>query len=198
MRVISAETGLLIVIVGPSGAGKDTLLNEIRMDPSLAASLHFVKRAITRNFVQDAEKFWPMSTEEFIKAKERNVFCVTWEAHGLHYGVHQTAFDLVETGHIVVLNGARRALSDLQNTFKNMVVINITADPDVLAMRLVERGREDAAKISDRLKQQNLAVGPDFDVINIDNSGSLATALVNLKTTLKNLIDAQSFQSLAG
>ena len=139
-----------------------------------------------------------MSTEDFIKAKKGNAFCVTWEAHGLHYGVQQAAVDLVETGHLVVLNGARRALSDLRNTFTNMVVINITADPDVLAMRLVERGREDAAKISDRLKQQSFSVDPDFDFINIDNSGSLATAAADLKIVLKNLTETQTLQSLAG
>lgn len=198
MREHSEQTGMLIVIVGPSGSGKDTLLNEIRKVSDLTNSLHFVKRTITRNLVKDAEDFWPLSTEEFVEAKKSNAFCVAWEAHGLHYGVPQTVLDLVKTGHKVVLNGARRALPELQNTFKKMAIINISADPDVLAMRLMKRGREDAVDIWDRLKQQNLCVDPSFQTINIDNSGSLERSTNDLHKALKKLIEVQTQESLAG
>ena len=181
--------GKLIVIVGPSGAGKDTLITEVLKDEELSKSLQLVKRTVTRKASKDAEDFISLSEEEFLKAKADDAFCVTWQAHDLYYGVDRSALNHVKSGGYALFNGARRVLLEIKDTFTHVVVINITANPDVLAERLQKRGRENTEAVIKRLKQQNLNIDPSFLPINIDNSGPLDVAVEQLKqvlmTTLK-------------
>lgn len=181
------SAGLLIAVVGPSGAGKDTLINALRQNENISPKMLFVKRAITRTSAKDAENFTSMNEATFAQVEKDGGFCATWQAHGLSYGVPQDTFLHVNAGGIALLNGARRALPVLNQTFPNMKVVHITADPDILAMRLMERGRENAASISERLKQPCAQIEANFDAITIDNSGPLDFAVNELSTAVMNL-----------
>lgn len=54
--------------------------------------------------------------------------------------------------------------------------MNIVAQPDVLARRLEQRGRESREDILRRLERSSLTVVGDFDVTTVDNSGAIEDA----------------------
>ena len=76
--------GNLFVIVGASGVGKDTLLNEIKRK---LIHFHFVRRYITRNLDETNEDHIPISSSDFQKKAKDGFFAITWEAHCLSYGI---------------------------------------------------------------------------------------------------------------
>ena len=78
-------------------------------------------------------------------------------------------------GRTLVVNGSRAALPDFLAAYRKLLVVTVTADPDIIAERLKARGREDDAAISRRLarsRQEWVVDCPHQHVI--DNSGALA------------------------
>ena len=143
-------TGRLVAIVGPSGAGKDTLM------AALAAArpdIALVRRAITRPAEAGGEDHIPMTEAEFDAARANGAFMVDWAAHGLRYGIPKTALDDVARGRLVVFNGSRAALAAARQVFPALEVVMITAPAPVLAARLAARGRESLAQITARLER---------------------------------------------
>ena len=71
--------GRLIAIVGPSGAGKDTLLRlALAADPRL----HWARRTITRP-PASSEPFESVSEDDFLRRQAAGEFALHWAAHGL-------------------------------------------------------------------------------------------------------------------
>lgn len=194
---LAKKHGLLITIVGPSGVGKDTLINELKVDPEVADHVHFVRRSITRDASKGGENFVSIDETTFEQARKNGEYCVTWRAHGLCYGVPADALAVVNTGGVVVLNGARRALTELRAIFRNMRVICITAEPDILAMRLMERGRENPTSIAERLKQHDMLIDPKFEVTVINNSGAVEDSVYALKATVMSFVEQLTKQEAA-
>lgn len=136
---------MIFAIVGPSGAGKDTLIRgalEARPD------LRLVRRVITRPTEAGGEEFEGVSTQEFHLRRERGEFALHWQAHGLSYGIPKAQ---VEGPGAVIFNGSRAALAQAALVFPDLRVILVTAPDAVLAARLAARGREDEADIRARL-----------------------------------------------
>ncbi len=76
--------GRLFIVVGPSGAGKDTLIAGAKV---LRPDLHWARRVITRAEVAGGEPFEGVSLEEFNTRRDAGEFALHWQAHGLSYGV---------------------------------------------------------------------------------------------------------------
>ena len=140
--------GRLFVVVGPSGAGKDTLLaGAVAAEPRL----HWARRVITRPSSAGGEPFEGVNETEFAARLARGEFALHWQAHGLHYGVPSVELAPLAQGRDVVVNGSRAALAEAQVAFPDLIVLHITAPLDVLADRLAARGRETRADIAARL-----------------------------------------------
>jgi ribose 1,5-bisphosphokinase len=129
----------------------------------------------------------PVSSGDFGQLEKAGAFAVSWEAHGLKYGVPASVLDDLDAGRLVVVNGSRSALDRFQAVFPRLVVVNVTARPDVLAVRLAARGRESAQEIEARLARAVEPLPDSFDTVTIDNSGSLDTAAVELVSLLEDL-----------
>ncbi len=139
--------GRLIAIVGPSGAGKDTLLRlALAADPRL----HWARRTITRP-PASSEPFESVTEDDFLRRQAAGEFALHWAAHGLHYGIAHSEIARTDAGQTVIFNGSRRALPQCLAAFPQMAVIVVTAPPAVLADRLIARGRETAEDIRARL-----------------------------------------------
>ncbi|MBY2920183.1 phosphonate metabolism protein/1,5-bisphosphokinase (PRPP-forming) PhnN [Rhizobium leguminosarum] len=183
-----AERGIMVVVVGPSGAGKDTLMNLAARRFKGRDDVHFVRRVITRHRDAGGEDHLSVSLEGFAAMEQSGSFAVWWEAHGLKYGIPAEVSVALSRGHIVVANGSRSALHRFQAAFPHLKVINITARPEVLAGRLEARGRETHEDIMARLARGPLTVRGEYDVVELDNSGSLEEAEQTMIEILNGLL----------
>lgn len=172
----AAAHGTLIVVVGPSGAGKDSLIGYARQRLAAEPSVLFVRRVVTRPANPAAEDHDCLSPAEFTAAEHAGAFAVTWEAHGLRYGVPSAVRRHVQGGGVAIANGSRAALPAIGERFRPMIVVHVTARPDVLAWRLAQRRREGAAEIEKRLLRAPSAPAATEGFFEIDNSGELAAA----------------------
>lgn len=172
----SLSPGTMIVIVGPSGAGKDTLMDYAAAQLSGRPGFHFTRRVITRSCDAGGENHDAVSMHEFNRLEDAGAFAVSWQAHGLKYGIPAAVYRHLEAGEVVIANGSRSALPHFGAAFSRLKVVNIVARPDVLARRLEQRGRESRDDILRRLERSSLAVAGDFDVTTVDNSGAIEDA----------------------
>ncbi len=171
--------GTLVLLVGPSGSGKDSLLDFAREHFKGNDQVQFVQRCITRLKEDDTEDHQGMTVAQFQKAEREGQFVISWGAHGLYYGLPASLLEPLEKGGVAVANGSRKTIPVLRDQFPHLKVVNLTVQPDILAQRLASRGRESAEEIEKRLvrtqslKNQNLF---DDDTVHLDNSGELAIA----------------------
>lgn len=185
-------SGTMVAVVGPSGAGKDSLLRIAMEHFAGRPDVHFVQRVITRPADAGGEAHLGVSQADFDMMRTQGAFAVDWDAHGLSYGIPASVHEKLALGHLVIANGSRSALPDWARAFPSLLVVNITASPEVLAERLVARGRESREDILRRLNRGSLKVEGDYHVIEIDNSGALANAGARLIAVLEAELGGRS------
>lgn len=156
--------GRLILVVGPSGAGKDTLLGLARAACAEDKDIVFPRRIVTRE-ASAAEDNIAMSVDEFRRAHEQGGFAVHWEAHDHAYALPVEINDDIRAGRTVVANVSRTVLDDLRRAYANVVVVAITAPPEVLAGRLAARARVSDGNIRERL-DRNVGASADVTIVN--------------------------------
>jgi ribose 1,5-bisphosphokinase len=168
--------GTLLAVVGASGVGKDSLIAHARRELSGEDTVLFVRRVVTRPAFIAAEDHDHLAPDEFAAALAAGRFAVHWNAHGLRYGVPASVRDHLAGGGTAVLNGSRAALPAIRSTFEKVLVIHITARPEIIAARLANRGREDEGDVKLRM-QRGAIVLPDCEEwIEIDTSGPFEVA----------------------
>ncbi len=181
--------GTMAVVVGPSGAGKDTLIGFAASHFHAEPRIRFVRRCITRDAAAGGEDHEGMTPEAFEALEQAGGFAVSWSAHGLNYGIPHRTKDEIAAGLLLVANGSRSALPLFKAAYDNLLVINITARAEILAERLMARGRETRDDILARLQRAQLSVTGDYRVATIDNSDSVDKAGAELVKILReNLI----------
>jgi ribose 1,5-bisphosphokinase len=164
----------LFAIVGPSGVGKDTLMEAARArDPRV----HLVRRVITRPAQAGGEDFESISEADFARRLDAGDFVLHWRAHGLSYGIPAEVRGMLAAGRPVLFNGSRAALGEAVRAFPELKVIHVTARPEVLRQRLLARGRESAREIEKRLERARVPLPSGPEILELDNSGDLETAL---------------------
>jgi ribose 1,5-bisphosphokinase len=136
---------MLVLVVGPSGSGKDTLLEAARHALADDPRYRFVRRVITRPTDAGGEAHEAVTQAEFAGRE----FALQWQAHGLSYGIPA---EVVEHDAVVVANVSRTIIVEAARRFPTRV-IEVTAPADVLAARLTARARENASDIAARLSR---------------------------------------------
>ena len=166
--------GRLIAVVGASGVGKDSLIDALVEARGLAR----VRRAITRP-PGPGERFDNVTPYAFAALRAAGAFCLSWEAHGLSYGIPVAATDLVAEGRDAIVNLSRGVLIEAEAMVARLVVLHLTASPATLARRLRARGREGAGAMAERLDRAGagLPEGLSGPVTTIANDGAFAEAL---------------------
>ncbi|MEM9602786.1 MAG: phosphonate metabolism protein/1,5-bisphosphokinase (PRPP-forming) PhnN [Pseudomonadota bacterium] len=170
----SLDAGRLIAVVGPSGVGKDSVI-----DGMLAADtrLRRVRRVVTREAGLPGEDHIPMDAEAFGEAVSAGAFCLHWHAHGLSYGIPLHVLRDVAAGEHCVVNLSRDAVRDAVARFPAVIALHVTARPETIAARLAQRGRESLDQIRHRLARSNRPLPDSVDVVHIANDGSLDDAV---------------------
>ena len=167
---------MLVLVVGPSGAGKDALLKAARAEFRDDTRIGFARRVITRPPDPDGEDHEPVTEAEFA-ARD---FVLSWSAHGLRYGIPAEA---LRNAPVLVANVSRGVIAEAAS--RTVVrVIEVTAPSEILAARLAARGREKADDVSRRLAR--VAVIPDgVAVETVLNDGTLARGVARFVAALR-------------
>ena len=170
-----AGASRLIVVVGPSGAGKDSVLRGWR---AAADAPHFAQRVITRP-AEATEAHEAVGPRDFGDLRAQGLLATWWQAHGLDYGVRRAQLEALARGGWVVLNGSRAHLPALRAQAPGLRVVEVSAPAHVLAQRLAARGREDAQARASRL-QRSIAtpVAADLALVNDGDLQRCVTALL--------------------
>ncbi|SFK58190.1 phosphonate metabolism protein/1,5-bisphosphokinase (PRPP-forming) PhnN [Falsiroseomonas stagni] len=160
---------MLVAVVGPSGAGKDTLMAAARLRLVADPRFVFARRAITRPAEAGGEDHEPLTESDFAARRDAGGFALWWEAHGLSYGIPRAIEDEMASGRVVVANLSRAVLADADRRYR-LRVLRITAPIAVLTARLLARGREDAADVEARLARE-VKLPPGLDIVTVMNDG---------------------------
>lgn len=172
--------GRLVLVVGPSGAGKDTLIDLARVACRPDKSIVFARRVVTREasaFEDNAQA----TPDAFHRAVADGLFAVHWEAHGLLYALPSAIDDDIRAGRTVVANVSRTVIDALRRAYAEVVVVSITAPADVLAARLAARERgSDGAPAARLGRQVARDVAPDLTINNIGRAEDHAGELVRI------------------
>jgi phosphonate metabolism protein PhnN/1,5-bisphosphokinase (PRPP-forming) len=180
-------SGWLVTVVGPSGAGKDTLLSAARAALQSDTRFVFARRAITRPAETmdhaGAEDHEPLSEAEFRKAQDVGAFALHWQAHGLHYGIPAAIQADLDAGRVVIANLSRAVLAEAHARFP-LRVVNVTAPPAVLAARLASRGRETPDEIAARLAR-SAPLPPGVNAVEVMNDATPEHGAARLLAALR-------------
>lgn len=163
-------SGRLIAVVGPSGVGKDSVMSGI---VAASPSVGLVRRTITRDPKAGGEVFDAVSVERFEEMRAAGAFCLSWGAHGLLYGIPASVRNRIAGGAHLLVNLSRGVLKEAQDAFPGLLILNLTASPEVLAGRLAARGRESEEEVARRLARASFALPEGVNAVDLKNDGAL-------------------------
>ena len=177
--------GALVLVVGPSGAGKDTLINAARSELAADPRFAFPRRTVTRDAVAALEDHDSVTPEAFERMEREGAFALSWRAHGLGYGIPSAILQSIAAGRVVDVNGSRTMAETARRTIPQTRVLLVEATPAVRAARLGGRGRETAEDIARRLEREV----PDrlSGAVRVDNSGSLESGTAAFLRALRTI-----------
>jgi len=171
--------GRLVLVVGPSGAGKDTLIGLAQAACAGDIKVVFPQRVVTRE-ASSFENNEAVSPMQFGQMLAHGDFAFQWEAHGLRYGVPRSIVDDIGAGHAVVVNASRTIVEFARRSYANVTVVSVTAPPEVLAQRLAARARSSDGQLDERLRRAVIAAVPDVVIENIGRAEDHAAELLQV------------------
>jgi phosphonate metabolism protein PhnN/1,5-bisphosphokinase (PRPP-forming) len=177
---------VLIGVVGPSGAGKDTLMAGARAALADDASYVFVRRVITRPAEAGGEAHEAVSEDAFAALRGSGALALWWQAHGLHYGIPAAIAAEIAAGRVVVANLSRGVLAEAASRFP-LRVLHITAPVALRAARLAARGREEIDDIAARLARE-APLPPGLEVETVSNDGTPEAGVAQVVAALSRAV----------
>ena len=164
------NNGQLIVVVGPSGSGKDTLLKKvIKKIPNSI----LVKRYITRKKDIKNEDHYSISIKNFEDKILKKHFFVYWKAHGFSYGIPFKEIKKIDQGKTVIFNGSRKVLFKLKKKVNKVKIINITVQSTIIKKKLINQAKENKKLINKRIKRKINVLPKNSITINHNKSISI-------------------------
>ena len=169
--------GTLILVVGNSGSGKDSIINGVSEKyPLDLKKVYIVKRYITRPPSKTEDNYF-ISSEEFNEMGKKGKFALQWHIYGLDYGVPIEIEEWLKNGHTVIVNVSRTIINDTRKKYKNLKVVFIEVPLEITLQRLKIRERESEQGLKERIERarnNQKFTEADFE---IDNSGELDEAI---------------------
>ena len=163
--------GRLVLVVGPSGAGKDALIERAKLAFASDKHFAFARRIVTRAAM--AEDHDTIDTSAFDAAEKSGAYLLSWHAHDLGYGLPIELKQDLDQGRIVVANVSRGVILAAEDLGYPVHVLHVTADPVILAARIATRGRESMAEVRARLGRIAPLQWRTAHVVEIRNEGTL-------------------------
>jgi ribose 1,5-bisphosphokinase len=160
--------GGFVFIVGPSGAGKDTLIRLAEAQLAADPRFHFPRRLVTRagSTFEDHDT---IGEAEFEEGVAKGHFALAWRAHGLGYALPGSCLTAALEGRLVICNVSRRMIDTGRESLPNVAVVEVTAPFEVLAQRLAGRGRREDGDIGARLARSQEIGNTDADLVIVND-----------------------------
>lgn len=168
----------IVLIVGPSGAGKDTLIKESK---KYLEDVNFVDRYITRKPDFNEANFY-LDEYAFELLKHNSFFISSWQAHENFYGISKNSIKNA----LNIISISRTKVRDFEKLYENVYTINITVPKDVLEKRLNKRNREDKKERVSRLNR-NIQNIESSNLIEFDNSANIEESLAKFLKLIENI-----------
>jgi ribose 1,5-bisphosphokinase len=179
-RPAAIGPGRLLLVIGPSGAGKDTLLGLAKAACTDDVNIVFPRRVVTRE-ASSSEDNESLSPDAFKNALQQGAFAIHWEAHGHCYALPKAIDDDIRAGRTVVVNVSRMVVESMRCSYADVVVVSITAPPQILAERLAARARSSDGQIEARLRRiVKDEAKPDVTISNVGSAEYHARQLVRI------------------
>ncbi|MBK1781939.1 phosphonate metabolism protein/1,5-bisphosphokinase (PRPP-forming) PhnN [Advenella sp. WQ 585] len=183
--------GKLVYMVGPSGSGKDSLLQAL--ENGLPDDCIIMKRVITRPENSPGEVADSVSMQVFEQIEAEGGFSMSWRANGLAYGIPKDLDRHLAEGKTVLVNGSRSYCTHVSQLYPDVIIVLVAVKPELLRQRLVNRGRESLQEITLRLERnscfeqvlQNKLSLQQLSFFLLDNSGDLKQAVGQLRDKLE-------------
>ena len=185
-------SGRFILVVGPSGAGKDTLIAGAKAQLATDDRFIFPHRLITRPSLPEAEVHDTIDRKDFDAMVSSNACALSWEAHGLGYVIPKSAAEAVASGRFAICNASRKIVPEAMRRYPRTHVLLVDAQRVVRAHRLAARGRETPEDVELRLAREVPSLPDSIPVTRVDNSSSVAEGVAAFVAAIKGLaVDPQ-------
>ena len=182
----------VLVVTGPSGAGKGTLIRElVERVPEIEVTVSATTRE-RRSGEEDGREYWFLSEDDFLERVGRGEFLEHVEyVSGRRYGTLRSELErIARRGHLPLLELETVGALRVKGEVPGAVTIFISARVDELERRLRERATESTGEIGERiaLARKQLEQEGEFDYV-IEND-DLDRAVGELTTLVRGLLDA--------
>jgi guanylate kinase len=180
----------VLVVTGPSGAGKGTLIRElIERMPGIEVTVSATTRERRRG-EEDGREYWFLSDEDFLARIARGEFLEQVEyVSGRRYGTLRSELDrIAANGHVPLLELETEGALRVKHEVPGAVTIFISARVDELERRLRERATESTGEIGERIElaRKQLEQAGEFDHV-IEND-DLERAVGELTSLVRSLL----------
>lgn len=176
--------GRLVLVVGPSGAGKDSVIAGAKACCANERVITFPRRIVTRPATVN-EDHLSVSNCGFDEALRSDTFALWWQAHRLKYALPISINTDIRSGRTVVCNVSRGIVKAARTRYRHVISVLITARAELLATRLEDRARDSDGSVTDRIERNAMYADFSADVV-IDNSGALGEAVNALTSLLRD------------
>ncbi len=180
----------VLVVTGPSGAGKGTLIRElVARVPEIEATVSATTRERRRG-EENGREYWFLSDDDFLARVERGELLEHVEyVSGHRYGTLRSELDRIAgNGHVPLLELETEGALRVKHEVPGAVTIFIAARVDELERRLRERATESSGEIHERIElaRKQLEQAGEFDHV-IEND-VLERATAELTTLVRGLL----------
>tara|TARA_B100000959_G_scaffold200134_1_gene209420 strand:+ start:48 stop:635 length:588 start_codon:yes stop_codon:yes gene_type:complete len=189
------EQGLLVVISGPSGVGKTTIVHRVRDAFDAVFSVSATTRPQSKSEI-DGEDYYFITTEQFCEIVEKNEFLEHAEVFGCHrYGtLKKPVDDTLDCGKIMLLDiDVQGGIQVRDNMPQSVRIFILPPSEQELLRRLEARGREDDESIQRRFKDATQEIklaqasgAYAFFIVNDDLELAIAEATAIIRESLNN------------
>jgi len=182
--VMKRDTGLIMVVSAPSGAGKSSVLaGLLENHPELAFSISVTTRS-PRNGERSGVHYTFVSDDEFDRMIGGGEFAEWAEVHGHRYGtLKKTLDDALARGASIVLDTDTVGAFNIRKLYGEAVLVFVvTPTPGILEKRLRDRNTEPEEVVRRRLDAfpREIARMGDYDYIIVNDR--LDSAIKQLET----------------
>jgi ribose 1,5-bisphosphokinase len=178
----------LIYVMGPSGAGKDSLLDWLKKKLPPQSPIHFAKRTIDRPLQAVGEQHESVDSATFERLQKEMSFAMHWLANGRNYGVRHAELEPLQQREWLLVNGSRAYLPEALRQFDGLNVLHISASAEILRARLLARQRETPEMVEARVQRAvNFSIPSNCRCVRVLNDTSLDEAGATLMHALQSL-----------